>query len=179
MILSDCDLKNLIKSNRLVIEPLADDTIQQNGIDFKMANELAMSAPPTGTEIMDCTSNEGIKKFYHIVKSNDSHFVFSRLQHYLLTTKENIKMPNDLMGFCGLRSTFARLGFVSPLTMIDAGFEGTLTIGVFYGGNNPIRVPEGCRFLHVVFGQLMNKADSPYRGKYRNQKGISLPRALV
>jgi dCTP deaminase len=177
--MSDHDLKNMIKSNHLVIEPLSEDAVQQNGIDFRVGNEFAISTATAGTETIDSTSSEDIKRFYRISKSDNGYFVFSPLHHYLLTTKEKIKMPNNLMGFCGLRSTFARLGFVSPLTIIDAGFEGTLTIGVFYGGNSPIKVPVGCRFLHVVFAQLRNKTDTPYQGQYKRQKGVNLPKALV
>lgn len=83
------------------------------------------------------------------------------------------------MGFCGLRSTFARLGFVSPLTIIDAGFEGTLTIGIFYGGSAPIKIPVGCRFLHIVFAKLTAKVDKPYQGHYQNQKGVNLPKGVI
>jgi dCTP deaminase len=179
MILSDRNLVKLIKSNRLVIEPLAKDAIQQNGIDFSIADELGVGTSTSNSEILNSKSSADIKKFFQIAKSEEGHFIFSPLHHYLLTTNENIKMPNDLMGFCGLRSTFARLGFMSPLTIIDAGFEGTLTIGVFYGGHSPIRVPIGCRFLHVVFAQLMEEAGIPYQGHYKKQKGVSIPQALV
>lgn len=179
MIISDSDLKNLIESNHLLIEPLTDDTVQQNGIDFRLGDELAINEAHSNVEVLESTSSESIRRFYRIIKSIDGHFVFLPLRHYLLTTKENLRVPHDLMGFCGLRSTFARLGFVSPLTIIDAGFEGTLTIGVLYGGNCQIRVPVGCRFLHVVFAHLIHKADSPYQGHYKNQKGVALPKVLT
>ncbi|MEM2144589.1 MAG: dCTP deaminase, partial [Candidatus Jordarchaeaceae archaeon] len=169
MILSDRNLRELIKSNQLIIEPLDSETVQQNGIDFCMGDELAIVTSTSNTEIINSKSSTDIRKFYQIVKNEEGHFIFSPLRHYLLTTKENIKMPSDLMGFCGLRSTFARLGFVSPLTIIDAGFEGTLTIGVFYGGNKPIRVPVGCRFLHVVFAKRADKVDIPYHGQYKRE----------
>jgi len=106
-------------------------------------------------------------------------FVFQPHHHYLLGTKEKIKMPTNLVGFCGLRSTFARLGFISPLTIIDAGFEGILTIGVFYSGSVPIRVPVGCRFLHVVFGELKSAAEVPYEGHYKKKTKISIPKSLI
>ena len=179
MILSDNNLRTMIRDNHLVIEPLSEDTIQQNGVDFRMDEEIAINTAIADSETIDSTSSEEIKKFYQIIKSNGENFVFSPRNHYLLTTKERIKMPANLMGFCGLRSTFARLGFISPLTIIDAGFEGTLTIGVFYGGNMPIRIAVGCRFLHVVFARLIKKADIPYQGKYKSQKGVSIPKALV
>ena len=179
MIMSDRNLRELIKSNQLVIDPLTNDAVQQNGIDFSMGDELAIGSSASNAEIINSKSSDDIKKLFQIVKGDEGQFIFSPLRHYLLTTRENIKMPNDLMGFCGLRSTFARLGFISPLTIIDAGFEGTLTIGVFYGGNFPIKVPVGCRFLHVVFAKLMSKAETPYQGHYKKQKGVSIPKSLI
>jgi len=43
----------------------------------------------------------------------------------LATTLENIAIPDRLMAFCELRSTFARLGISIPPTIVDAGFSGT------------------------------------------------------
>jgi dCTP deaminase len=179
MILSDSALKQAIKSNQLVIEPLSDDTIQQNGVDLKINNELGISIPEGKTGVVDSTSSEEIRKFYEILESDNGYFILSPLSHYLLVTQEHLRLPSNLMGFCGLRSTFARLGFVSPLTIVDAGFEGTLTIGVFYGGGVPIKIPVGCRFLHLVFARLVAESKEPYKGHYTNQKGVSLPKALV
>jgi len=179
MILSDFELKRMISSKKLTVEPLSEDTIQQNGIDLKINDEIAMGTKRTDADCIDATSNEDIKRFYKIIKSKDESFTLSPLHHYLLSTREHLELPNDLMGFCGLRSTFARLGFVSPLTIIDAGFNGTLTIESFYGGSAPIKIPVGCRFLHVVFARLTTKVDAPYRGHYQNQRGIKLPKAVT
>ncbi len=169
----------MISSKRLVIEPLSDDTIQQNGVDLKINNEIAMGVRGTNDACMDATSNEDIRKFYEIMKNSNGQFVLLPLHHYLLSTQEYVELPNDIMGFCGLRSTFARLGFISPLTIIDAGFKGTLTIEAFYGGSTSIKIPVGCRFLHVVFAKLASQVDMPYSGYYQNQKGIKLPKAVI
>lgn len=178
MILSDKDIRQIIESGNLIIEPLARDTIQQNGIDLTMNDKLAKRVT-VSNEIIDAASGESIKKSFQLVESSDRSFVLDPLQNYLLSTREYLKMPNDLMAFCGLRSTFARLGFVSPLTIIDAGFEGTLTIAVFYGGTTPIKIPTGCRFLHVIFARLLTEVSAPYQGHYKSQNGISVPKALV
>jgi len=179
MILSDFELKHMISSKRLVVEPLSDDTVQQNGVDLKISSEIAMGTSRSNAECMDASSNEETKRFYEIVKSRNGYLILSSLHHYLLSTQEYLELPNDLMGFCGLRSTFARLGFVSPLTIVDAGFKGTLTIEAFYGGSASIKIPVGCRFLHVVFAKLTTQVDSPYRGYYQNQRGIKLPKAVI
>lgn len=179
MIMSDYNLRKLIKSKKLEIDPLSEDSIQQNGVDFRVADEMGKRVCNKNKKIIDSSSSSEIRESFQIIKSNNEKFVMEPLQHYLLTTLERVKMPDDLMGFCGLRSTFARLGFISPLTIIDAGFNGTLTIGVFYGGNTSISLPVGCRFLHVVFAKLENKVDIAYNGHYNSQMGISLPKKLT
>ncbi len=179
MILSDAKLLEIINSKQLLIEPINNKTIQQNGIDFTVSNELAVGKPTANGEPIDASSSDSIKDAFQVMKCIDSAFIVEPLKNYLLTTQEYIRMPKDIMGFCGLRSTFARLGFVSPLTIIDAGFEGMLTIATFYGGSAPIKIPVGSRFLHVVFAKLLSDADHPYEGQYKNQKGVSLPKALV
>jgi dCTP deaminase len=179
MILSDVDLRQMIETKALVIEPINKDTIQQNGLDFTVNNELAVGKQGPDNKAIDSTSNDSIKKSFDVRKDIGTFFTCEPLKNYLFTTREVIKMPNNIMGFCGLRSTFARLGFVSPLTIIDAGFEGTLTIGTFYGGSAPIKLPVGCRFLHVVFGKLLTEVETPYQGSYKGQKGVSLPKSLL
>jgi dCTP deaminase len=179
MILSDCDLRKLIRAKDLVVEPLSDNSIQQNGVDFRISNEIATIKAELNNQVMDSSSIDAVQSFYHVQVTTEGFFVFLPLHHYLLKTQEKVKMPTSLIGFCGLRSTFARLGFVSPLTIVDAGFEGPLTIGVFYGGGIPIKVAVGLRFLHVVFGELKSPAEAPYAGHYKNQPGISVPKSLL
>jgi dCTP deaminase len=176
--LSDHDLRMLINSNELFVSPINGNTIQQNGIDFRLADEIGEQTP-TDEAIIDTSSTESVKSHYKTSKSTEGFFHITPLTHYLLTTTEEVKMPTNLVGFCGLRSTFARLGFVCPLTIVDAGFEGSLTIGVFYGGKIPLKVPVGSRFLHVVFARLISNSDLPYDGHYKRQKGVSLPKSLL
>jgi dCTP deaminase len=179
MILSDRDIRQIITGKFLKIEPLSPNTIQQNGIDLKLGDKMATTLKSTTLETIDSSSSEEIKKAYTILASVNNRFTIEPAKHYLFTTEECITMPNDVMGFIGLRSTFARLGFICPLTIVDAGFEGTLTVGVFYGGSIPINLPVGCRFLHVVLGKLQTPAEVPYDGHYKKQQGVSIPKALV
>lgn len=169
----------MISSKRLVIEPLSNDSVQQNGVDLKVGNEIAINVSRRDVKYVDATSSEEIEKSYKMMRSRDGYFILSSLHECLFSTQERIELPNDLVGFCGLRSTFARLGFMSPLTVVDAGFKGTLTIGVFYGGSNQIKIPASCRFLHVVFAKLARQVDAPYRGQYQSQKGIRFPKPVI
>ena len=96
-------------------------------------------------------------------------------ERVLVNTLEYVALPDDLMGFCCLRSTFARLGLFTPPTIIDAGFEGELVIELV-GGAFPVKLYKGQRFLHVVFCKLTSPVEKPYRGQYQRQRGVVLPK---
>jgi dCTP deaminase len=89
---------------------------------------------------------------------------------YLAGTREVFELPDDLMAFVGLRSTWARLGFSLPMTVVDAGFRGNLTLEIVNFGTQP--VPLGQRFAHLVFARLTGPSE-PYRGKYDKQLGVT------
>jgi dCTP deaminase len=82
-------------------------------------------------------------------------------------TMEVIKLSNTQIGFCNLRSTWARRGLIIPPTIVDPGFGGKLVIEVFNAGDGPIVIPANERFLHLVIA-LCTGAKS-YNGQYQGQ----------
>lgn len=140
MVLSSSSIAQRIIDGDLIFNPfLAEDQIQQNGIDMILAEA--------------------------------ERVILGAGQFTLGRTRERIKMPNDLMAFVQLRSTWARKGFMLPPTVIDAGFEGTITLEIvsFMEGN---RLPIGKRFAHIIFEQLSSPS-APYAGKYQGQTEIT------
>lgn len=105
-----------------------------------------------------------------ILHSAEKH-ILERGDFTLGRTKELVTMPNDLMAFVQLRSTWARKGFMLPPTVIDAGFSGTITLEIasFAVAND---LPIGERFAHVIFAKLSTPSE-PYNGKYQNQINIT------
>jgi dCTP deaminase len=91
---------------------------------------------------------------------------------YLGVTREFIEMPNDLMAFVQIRSSYARKGFILPPTVVDAGFKGTLTIELIRCGMTEIKEIIGKRFIHLIFAKLASPSE-PYNGKYQGQKDIT------
>lgn len=89
---------------------------------------------------------------------------------YLGTTAERVTLPDDLMAFVELRSTWARRGLSIPPTIIDAGFHGDITLEIVQFGTTP--PPRGELFAHIIFTKLTGPAE-PYRGKYQGQRGIT------
>jgi dCTP deaminase len=60
---------------------------------------------------------------------------------------------------------------------VDAGFEGTITIGAFHGGGEPLRLEIGERVCQVCFEILDRPAGEDYSkrsGTWQGQRGIVL-----
>jgi len=172
MILSDVELMNYIKEKVLVVEPFDQEIVKENGLDLRIGYEIARIIN-NGT-VIDIRSSD-LERFYRRERVSEEGFIIYPNERVLATTLENIALPDSLMAFCELRSTFARLGISIPPTIVDAGFSGNLTIELL-GGSAPVRLYPETRFLHIVFAKLSMPVKKPYRGKYYKQSGVTIPR---
>jgi dCTP deaminase len=177
MILSDYDIKGLLSSKRLKIEPLGKDAIRENGVDFRLVDEIAHHRRHPDGFVMD-PSNEKHTALTYNVEKNRKRLIIYPHEQVLMSTVETIGMPDDLVGFVELRSTWARHGLSLPPTIIDAGFYGTITLEVINNAPYKILLRPGQRFAHIVFIKTNNKVMGSYIGKYQNQSGIKLPQKL-
>lgn len=89
---------------------------------------------------------------------------------YLGCTQETLELPDNLMAFVEIRSTWARSGFFLPPTIVDAGFKGNLTLEILNCGTKLF--PVGERFAHLIFAPTSSPC-VPYAGKYQGQSGIT------
>ena len=92
-------------------------------------------------------------------------------QFYLGCTLEVLQLPDDLMAFVELRSSWARQGFFLPPTIVDAGFGGNLTLEILSFMKDPNEAV-GKRFAHLIFAKTSGPC-KPYDGIYKNQRGIT------
>lgn len=182
MILGDEDLKYYIEMNKLVIDPVKEKTIRENGLDLTIDNEIAVEKIIEHPTIIDSHNESDVKgRFKKIGSTKDTtseYFIISPNSLNLLSTQEYVKFGNDIMGFCSLRSSVARHGFIAPITIVDAGFEGTLTIEVFYSGIRPFKLYVGDRFLHLIIAKTNSPVKNVYNGVYKRQKGVRTPKCL-
>ncbi len=175
MILSDSSIRSLIESGELSIDPLYNDTIRENGVDMRIGPEIAF--PIVTGEVIDPIRDNPAKHF-SVREIPDEGIIIPGNTSILLVTEEYVRMPKDVAALCGLRSSIARWGFVAPPTLIDAGFEGQLTIEVMWTRPAPVKLYKGIRFLHVVFFRVEGEVERPYSGSYQGQRGVTLPKKL-
>jgi dCTP deaminase len=140
MVLADVDIRRMLGEGRIRITPISEPTIRENGVDLTIGDEISrFSAGPT----VDIDDKDAVNAIY--VKENAKEFVLNPGEKILVKTGEDIALPNDIIGTCSIRSTFARLGVLVPPSIIDAGFEGNLTI-LMVGGATPIKLRCGPGF---------------------------------
>ncbi len=180
MILGDEDLKYVIQEGKLTINPLTDKSIRENGVDLTIDSEIAVEKEMWGN--VDSHNENDITERFRIIKStkdlSGEYFIIKPQSFNLLSTKEYVTFPDNLMGFCALRFSIARSGFISPMTIVDAGFSGNLTIEVVYSGCRPFKLYVGDRFLHLIVAKTLSPVKNTYKGVYKGQKGVRIPKCI-
>lgn len=178
MILSDFDLESYIRDRWLVVKPFHASTLRENGLDLRLGNEIAIKNTSLGKNfVLDPYSGKSIKKEY-VVKRSSSEFIVPKMSQVLISTLEYLELPDNLMGFIELRSTWCRHGLSMPPSIIDAGFKGTITLEVINHSPYAIKLKPKTRFAHIIFATTLNRVRNAYSGSYLGQRGIRLPKAI-
>lgn len=178
MILSDFDLMNYINSKRLKIEPFSRDIVRENGLDFRLADEIAYHKELGDDFVMDPADKSAITSAYD-VRQGQENLILKKHSQVLLSTLEYIEVPDDIVGMVELRSTWARHGLSMPPTIIDAGFKGTVTLEVVNNAPYSIALKPNVRFAHIIFIKATSKVENSYAtGSYSGQRGIKLPKVI-
>ncbi len=177
MVLSDRDLEHSISVGKIIIKPFNSRIIRENGVDFRLSNEIAHHKVHPKNVIIDPTKEDHVKSTYEDIIRTDK-MVLSPNEQVLLSTIEYLGLPDDVMGFVELRSTWARHGLSMPPTIIDAGFHGTITLEVINNAPYKILLRAEQRFAHIIFAKTSSPVKNPYSGSYMEQKGIKFPKKL-
>ena len=82
---------------------------------------------------------------------------------------EKFNMPDDIIGICLGKSTYARCGVIVNLTPLEPGWKGHLTIEISNANPLPVVIYLGEGIAQVIFFKG-DKPSSKYEGKYQNQE---------
>ncbi|MFP4609119.1 MAG: dCTP deaminase [Candidatus Aenigmatarchaeota archaeon] len=152
--LSDLQIKDLMEKDELGIENFDEENLTPNGYDLTIAEIVVEDRRPQ-------TEGES-------VIPADTWFAVS--------TREYVRLPSNVAGELWIRTTWARQGVVSSFGMVDAGFEGNLTLSA-YNSHKELEMPIGERFAQICFIELAEKSEKMYSersGNYQGQKGVTL-----
>ncbi len=141
MILKDKDIIEMAKKGELIMMGFNESNVTPNGYDISF--DVTMSTPIVPAE------------FHGAVFISNEYF----------------KMPNDVIGTLWLKSRYCRAGAWGSFGLVDAGFEGNLSVTLF---NMPIELPAGViPLVQIVFEKLDGSVDKAYAersGHYQQSK---------
>ncbi len=155
-ILSDRDIVKAIDDGKLGVAPWNDKSLTPNGYDLRVA-EISINGEILGGEGITVT-------------------VPPKTMFYV-STIERVRFPDDMCGNLWLRTSWIRKGVIAAFGMVDAGFEGTLTLGSYNSSDSPVEIPIGERYCQLVFQSMTSPSEKSYEkrsGHYQNQTGVTL-----
>ncbi len=163
MILSDRKIEELLDSGVLGIEPIDRGQIEPASVDLRLGNTFLVPRVTSGIFSMSEPPE------YEEVKSDV--FVVPAHGFVLGTTRELIRLPNNLTAFVEGRSSIGRMGlFIQNAGWVDPGFEGHITLELYNANSAPMRVEAGRRICQLVIAEADQEVKNPYRGKYQGQR---------
>jgi len=111
---------------------------------------------------------------YDITLDHDA--VFESQSFTLVSAAERFIMPDNVIGVVHDKSSLARKGIAVQNTVIEPGWKGYLTLEVTNHSSARLSLREGDAIGQVLFHLLDEPAETPYDGKYQNQKrGPQMP----
>jgi dCTP deaminase len=88
----------------------------------------------------------------------------------LASSAERFDIPDDILAEVKDKSTWARLGIAVQNTVIEPGWCGHLTLEISNHSGVEVRIDDGSPIAQIIFHQLAEATEAPYRGKYQNQE---------
>ena len=158
-VLSDADILARRADGTLGLDPFEERCLTPNGYDLRIAEVML---PDEGSDVY-----------------REGKVVVPPGARFLVSTVERVRMPGDVCGSLWLRSSYARRGVFGSFGKVEAGFEGTLTVGGLNASRQPLEVPIGDRFCQLVFERMESAPRRTYAqrsGNYQGQSGITLAR---
>jgi dCTP deaminase len=161
MILSDNDIRKLLKKGAIKISPLEDDQIGPASVDLTLSDEWHFFKSELKKKIVDLSKVPFQKAFR--VKTAKS-MVLRPGQMCLARTKEKITLPENIMGNLEGRSRFARMGLVIHITsaLVQPGSDNHQVLEIVNLAPFPVKLHAGMRISQVVFHDLKSGTGKPY-----------------
>ncbi len=193
MILSDRDIKKMLKAGRIKVspEPNLDEQLGSCSLDFRLGSQFRVFKPTSTpyidpqdpsthashTTVIDVSDSKEQQPLLPHLPKGPRAFVLHPGEFVLGMTIEQIELPDDIAGRLEGRSSLGRLGIVIHSTAghFDAGFKGTIVLEITNIGVVPVLLYPGMRFCQMVFETMTSPVEVAYSekksAKYSGQTG--------
>ena len=176
MILSDSDLHKIIKTKKLIFTPkLSEKQIGPASIDLKLGPEFKIFRT---SSLSLLNPRKGLPKDFmdtYLLKNNEP-FILHPNSFVLASTREYMRVPDDIVLRAEGKSTLARMGIlVHTAGFVDPGFEGNLTLEISNQSDIAVALYPGMYICQIAVEYLTSPAELPYNKRkkslYRRSRG--------
>ncbi len=176
MILSDRDIRKAIGDGRIGIDPFDEIDVQPSSVDLHVDRYFRTFHNHRHPFIDVKQPMENLTELVEVAP--DEAFILHPGEFVLGSTKEYVRLPDDLVARLEGKSSLGRLGLLihSTAGFIDPGWDGHVTLELSNVANLPITIYYGMKIGQLSFVQLTEPAESPYGtallgSKYQGQAG--------
>ena len=176
MLLSDRDILDAVKNDRLGIQPFEDELVQPSSIDVRLDRRFRVFNNQKYTHIDPSKQQDDLTSSVEV--GPDEPFVLHPGEFVLASTLEVITLPADLAARLEGKSSLGRLGLLTHSTagFIDPGFSGHVTLELSNVANLPITLWPGMKIGQLCVFMLSSPAENPYGAganlsRYQDQRG--------
>lgn len=158
-VLSGRQIKELVKSGKLGIEPFDEVLVQPATYDLRLGPKILASP----------LSADKLGVVIELTKDKPGYDIQSGQMVGILSL-EKLYLPLDICGRFGIRSAIARKGINAfGGVQLDPGFKGRLTMNLLNVGPEPITLTLYEAIFSVEFARLEEEAEVGYSGPYQDQ----------
>jgi dCTP deaminase len=173
----------------------------------RLAKEQGMIDPFVDTQVREGVISYGVSSYGYDIRVSDEFKIFTNIHSRVVDPKEfdpkayvdftgevciippnsfvlarsveMMRMPSNVTGVVLCKSTYIRAGILIPTTVLEAGWEGIITLEITNVTPLPAKVYANEGIAQILFFEGDELCDTSYadrKGKYQNQQGVVLPR---
>ena len=179
MILNDKQIKELVTKEDM-INPFVDRSVAEGisyglnsfGYDLRCGEEFKIFTNIKGA----IADPKNFTEDNFVTIKGESSILIPPNSFALACSLEYFKIPRNVTGLVTSKSSIARCGLGTPPTVLEAGWQGVLTLEMSNHTSNSIRVYANSGAAQILFFQGENPEVSyaDRNGKYQGQTGITL-----
>src|SRR5688500_9044584 len=162
VVLSDRDIRAAIASGRIGIDPFDPAGVQPASIDIRLDRYFRVFRSSRHAYIDLARPLDDITELVEVAE--DEKFILHPGEFVLGSTRERIRLSNDVVSRVEGKSSLGRLGLLihSTAGFIDPGWDGHITLELSNVNNIPITLYPGMRVGQLSFFPLSSPAERPY-----------------
>ncbi|MBI2773972.1 MAG: dCTP deaminase [Chloroflexi bacterium] len=175
MVLSDRDIRAAIAEGRILVDPFDPALLQPASLDIRLDAQFRVFRSSRHAYI---DLAKGVDDITELVTVTDGPFILHPGEFVLGSTRERVRLADDIVSRVEGKSSLGRLGLLihSTAGFIDPGWDGHITLELSNVNTIPITLYPGMRIGQLSFFRLSSPAERPYGtpgvgSSYQGQSG--------